>query len=116
MTHNLQLPAVTSVAPDYSNSSFAVYFENSTSPWTFHFKFYLAWLCSNDKELLIYLAKHHSDSMFNAMIQDLYEIGYPVEDKVSAYYDYAMDNIDSRLLKLLDVLRDFGNESPEDPF
>ncbi len=111
---NLVIPSVTSVAPDYETSNFLVYFDNSTSPWRFHFKFFLAWLCTHDLELLKYLNNHHTKSTFSEMVEDLYSISYPVESKVNEYYNHVVDNIDIRLLRLLDVLRNFGNETPDE--
>lgn len=114
MTQDLTFPEVTAVYPDYSKKAFEVHFSDmDLKPINVQYQYFLVWLLKDNDALLDYMHNHHQDSDFNAMIRDLYEIGVPIDDKVSEYIDNLKNAIAPQLLKFMEFLKHFGENSED---
>ena len=65
-----------------------------------------------DENLADYMINHHASSSFSQMVGDLYDIGYPVDEKVDAFFVSLQDKLDPALAKFLDFMRN-GFENPQ---
>lgn len=99
------LPEVLTVVPEYNNKQFRVYFKDDKDPLVLHFANYVMWLAIRDNNLAKYLIKHHENSSFSDMVSDLYEIGYPIDDKVNGFFEDMQTKIDPALMRFVDFLR-----------
>lgn len=99
------LPEVTAVIPDYKHKAFTVYFKDDNSPLSLNFQNYLTWIMMQDAKLTDYMLNSHRDSTFNDMIQDLYELGYPVDVKLGEFFVAVEDKLEPALLKFLQFMR-----------
>lgn len=107
------LPEVTTVVPDYNKKAFTVYFKDDKNPLSLNFGNYLLWLTMRDGNLAEYMINHHVSSSFSQMIGDLYDIGYPVEEKVGVFFVDMQEKLDPALRRFLDFMRN-GFENPQD--
>ena len=105
MNKTQYLPAVSAVVPEYDKKSFTVYFRDDKHPLQLNFANYIMWLAIRDDKLAKYLVKNHEDNTFSDMIRDLYEIGYPIDDKVQGFFDDMQTKISPALLRFVDFLR-----------
>lgn len=108
------LPEVSTVVPDYKNKAFTVYFKDDNDPLSLNFQNYLMWIMLKDAQLTDYVVKNHSKNSFNDMIQDLYEIGYPVESKIVEFFDEVETKLDPAILRFLHFLRNGFEGTPQD--
>lgn len=109
------LPEVTTVVPDYKNKAFTVYFKDDEDlTLSLNFQNYMTWALLKDAELTNYIVKNHSKNTFNDMIQDLYEIGYPVESKVAEFFDDVESKLDPAILRFLQFIRNGFDGNPQD--
>ena len=109
------LPEVTTVVPDYDKKAFTVYFKDDKDPLSLNFSNYLLWLTMRDENLAEYVVNNHASSSFNEMIGDLYEIGFPVDEKVGTFFVDMQEKLDPALLKFLDFKRNgFSNLQDDD--
>ena len=99
------LPEVATVVPDYKHKAFTVYFKDDNSPLSLNFQNYLTWIMMQDAKLTDYMLNSHRNSTFNDMIQDLYELGYPVDAKLSGFFVAVEDKLEPALLKFLQFMR-----------
>ena len=113
MTQDLKFPQMTSINPNFEKSAFEVEFDYGDLAINLQFKNFLTWVMAKDEKLLEYSANHYVDKNFAEMVQDLYEIGIPVEDQVEQYFSEIQNAIAPKLLKLMDYLKNLG-DSPED--
>jgi hypothetical protein len=107
------LPEVATVIPDYKHKAFTVYFKDDNSPLSLNFQNYLTWIMMQDAKLTDYMLNSHRNSTFNDMIQDLYELGYPVDAKLSEFFVAVEDKLEPALLKFLQFMRNDFQE-PQD--
>jgi hypothetical protein len=107
------LPEVSTVVPDYKHKAFTVYFKDDNSPLSLNFQNYLTWIMMQDAKLTDYIIQKHRDSTFNDMIQDLYELGYPVDAKITEFFAAMEDKLEPALLKFLQFMRNDFQE-PQD--
>lgn len=107
------LPEVATVVPDYKHKAFTVYFKDDNSPLSLNFQNYLTWIMMQDAKLTDYMLNSHRNSTFNDMIQDLYELGYPVDAKLSEFFVAVEDKLEPALLKFLQFMRNDFQE-PQD--
>lgn len=113
------LPEVTTVVPNYNQKAFTVYFKDDKDPLSLNFSNYLLWLTMRDDSLAEYMINHHASSSFNQMIGDLYDIGFPVEEKINTYFVDMQEKLDPALLTFLEFMRNgfdqhFGNPQDDD--
>ena len=113
MTQDLTFPQLTAVAPNYEKSAFEVQFDHGDLAINLQFKNYLIWTMGKDEKLLEYLANHFIGKSYAEMVQDLYEIGIPVDDQVEQYFGEIQNAIAPKLLKLMEYLKNIG-EDPQD--
>ena len=66
-----------------------------------------------DAKLTDYMLNSHRNSTFNDMIQDLYELGYPVDAKLGEFFVAVEDKLEPALLKFLQFMRNDFQE-PQD--
>jgi hypothetical protein len=107
------LPEVATVVPDYKHKAFTVYFKDDNSPLSLNFQNYLTWIMMQDAKLTDYMLNSHRNSTFNDMIQDLYELGYPVDAKLSEFFVAVEEKLEPALLKFLQFMRNDFQE-PQD--
>ncbi len=108
------LPEVSTVVPDYKNKAFTVYFKDDNDPLSLNFQNYMLWIMLKDVQLTDYIVKNHNKNSFSDMIQDLYEIGYPVESKIMEFFDEVETKLDPALLRFLHFLRNGFEGTPQD--
>ncbi len=115
MTQLQYLPEVTTVVPDYDNKAFRVYFKDDKDPLSLNFSNYLLWATLRDENLAEYVVNNHASSSFTEMIGDLYEIGFPIDQKVVEFFADMESKVDPAILKFLDFLRSgFSNPQGDD--
>ena len=108
------LPEVATVVPDYKHKAFTVYFKDDNSPLSLNFQNYLTWIMMQDAKLTDYMLNSHRNSTFNDMIQDLYELGYPVDAKLGEFFVAVEDKLEPALLKFLQFMRNDFEEPQEE--
>lgn len=115
MTQLQYLPEVISVIPDYDKKAFRVYFKDDKDPLSLNFSNYLLWLSLRDEKLAEYIVDRHGKSSFTEMVGDLYEIGFPIDEKVTEFFVDMESKVDPAILKFLDFLRSgFSNPQGDD--
>ena len=107
------LPEVTTVVPDYDKKTFTIHFKDDKNPLSLNFSNYLFWLVMQDDSLAEYMINHHASSSFSDMVGDLYDIGFPVDEKVTMFFADMESKIDPAILKFLDFMRN-GFSNPQD--
>lgn len=105
------LPEVTTVIPDYDKKAFTVHFKDDKSPLSLNFSNYLLWQVMRDTNLSEYILDHHPKSSFSEMVQDLYEIGFPIDENITAFFADMESKVDPAVLKFLEFMRNgFTND------
>lgn len=108
---------VTQVEPvfDYSTVSggfFFVYINNDEAPLKLNFLAFIKHLTERDQALFEYLKKTASlDKTASHVIYDLYEIGFPVDDKVSNYVAEIDSDLIGALAEFYSYIKFFGDQS-----
>jgi hypothetical protein len=98
---------ITNVEPVYdfkkvAGGHFNVYFgEDDDSPFTLGFIPLLDARVKQDDNLFDYLKKTKKDLTASHAIQDLYDIGFPVDEWVKEYFEEARENVDPVLFDAL---------------
>ena len=116
---------IVNIEPEYRfddslNGSFKITFYGTNTPYWLSYQRFLHWLLRNDDKLLLYVNKNFTDKTMSHVVQDLYEIGYPVENSVKEYMNWVESSIDtemlSRLMLFFDYIKNFNTGSFEEPF
>ena len=113
MTQEIKFPVVTMITPNYEKKVFDVQFDYGELELSLQFKNILAWMMRNDEKLLEYAANHYTNKDLSQMVQDLYEIGVPVDTSVEQYFEEVQNSIAPQLLKFMEFLKNFG-DNPQD--
>lgn len=116
---------ITNIEPEYRfddslSGSFKITFYGTTTPYWLSYQRFLHWLLRNDIQLQLYVSKNFTDMTMSHVVQDLYEIGYPVENSVREYMNWVESSIDAELITKLmfffDYMKHFNTGSFEGPF
>jgi hypothetical protein len=125
MSHDILEYKIINIEPEYnfnkiSGGFFRVYFEGLKEPFKLSFVPFLERELKSNDELYSYVEKHFSEKTVSDVIRDLYELGYPLEEKVENYIKKAAESVDlklfNQLLRLFHYMRDFGGESSGSSF
>lgn len=110
---------ITSIEPvyDFENAGggyFNVYFLNlSDEPFKLSFVSFLDYVLEEDDNMFQYVCKQNFDTASHA-IQDLYDLGYFMQESVKACMDDIKGSIDQELLKkmfdFLVIMNQFKND------
>ena len=113
MTPEIKFPEVTAITPNYEKKAFEVQFDYGELELNVQFKNILAYMMRNDDKLLEYAANNYTDKDLAQMVQDLYEIGVPVDNSVEGYFGELQNSIAPHLLKFMKFIKTLG-DNPED--
>lgn len=100
---------ITSIEPDYRfesplGGSFKVSFSGTNVPYWLSYERFTYWLLQKDEKLLSYVKNNFADKSLSHVIQDLYDIGYPVNDGVTEYVEWVKSTVDVDMLNKLITL------------
>lgn len=87
-------------------------------PHTLRYAVYLEWLFKQDPNLYEYIHStfKDKDQTVSHVVEELYDIGFDVDESVKDYFEYVKSNVDQVMLaKVLNYMgfHDFGEDSQD---